>query len=229
MPNEITSSDFISLGDDFHRLAELLEANHCGAPLTAADCERLTTPTGGVLHFTRHTPSGDEPHREIHGIIINNQFRRVHWSETFDQRSAPQAPDCASADGIIGVGDPGGVCADCPLSSFINDEAPACRSFIDIFFIAPGELFPTLLTVARGSIKAVRRYFFALTKRGLPLHHVVTEFSLERATNRRGIVFSRLVLKQVRLLNEGERGRATEVVTAFRRVLTGAKAGTEEE
>jgi hypothetical protein len=141
----------------------------------------------------------------------------------------PQKPDCASADGIIGVGDPGGVCADCPHSSFIDDEAPACRAFIDIFFIAPGELFPTILTVARGGITQVRKYCVGLTKRRLPLHHVVTEFSLERATNRRGIVFSRPVLKQVRLLDERERSRATEVVTAFRRLLTRAKAGTEEE
>jgi hypothetical protein len=75
----------------------------------------------------------------------------------------------------------------------------------------------------------VRKYFVALTKRGLCHYHVVTEFSLERATNRRGIVFSRLVLKQVRLLDEWERGRATEVAAALRRVLTGARAGTEAE
>ena len=58
---------------------------------------------------------------------------------------------------------------------------------------------------------------------------MVTEFSLERATNRQGIVFSRLALEQVRLLDEWERARATEIVAALRRVLTGAGAGAEEE
>jgi hypothetical protein len=91
MPNETTSSDVIILGDDFHRLAELLETNHGGAPLTAADCERLTIPTGGILHFTRHTPSGDEPYREIRGIINHVQHRNAYWRETFDQRSAAKA------------------------------------------------------------------------------------------------------------------------------------------
>lgn len=229
MANEIASSDFIILGDESRRLAELLETNHGGAQLTAADCERLTIPTGGILHFTLQTPSGDEPHRVIGGIIIHAQYRRAHWRERFDQRSTSQGPDCASSDGITGVGDPGGVCASCPYSSFTNDEAPACRAFIDLFFLLPGELFPTVLPVARGSIKAVRKYLFALTKRGLCYYHVVTELSLERATNRHGIVFSRLVLKQVRLLDEWERGRATEVVAALRRVLTGRGAGTEDE
>jgi hypothetical protein len=227
MANQITSSDFL-ICDEPARILDILATNHGGAPLTAADLERLPFPTGGGLHFDVPTPGGNEPRREFRGIIVHVGYHRAYWQESFDQRSAPEAPDCASADSIVGHGDPGGVCALCQHSKFDRNQAAPCRIFADVFFLVSGELLPTLFRVPTGSIRALKKYLFSLTKRGLPYFHVVTEFSLERATNGRGIVFSRLVCKLVWVLNDQQRPRATEIAVAFTRVLTESGAVGEK-
>lgn len=55
--------------------------------------------------------------------ILKDQAARVMWVRPFD----PAADSlCKSVDGRTGIGDPGGNCAICPHSQFLNGERPRC-------------------------------------------------------------------------------------------------------
>jgi hypothetical protein len=110
---------------------------------------------------------------------------------------------------------PGGVCRWCPNSQFL-DGTPACRETLDLVFLAPGELFPSILVVSPASIAPVRKYVMGLWKfYGVHPSAVVTEIGLERATSRTGIVYSRLTLRMVHALPAVQQVKMREVVAAF--------------
>src|SRR5262249_27223102 len=157
--------------------------------------------------------SGEEPQRQLVGVLVYVNPHRAYWSHEFSGVGTP--PDCVSADTITGVGDPGGTCLLCPHSRYQNGEAPACRLTADCVFFQPGELLPTVLTASPTSVPIVEKYVLALIKRGLRYSDTVTTFGLERVTGRGGTCSRRLTATRSAVLEPPQRQRMREIVMAL--------------
>src|SRR4029450_12815372 len=95
-----------------------------GGVIELQDLDRIRMPTGGALTFEVPTPAGPESRPTITGVLVHVQQRRAYWAQAFDETGGGTPPDCTSADGITGVGEPGGACARCPLAT-VQDDARA--------------------------------------------------------------------------------------------------------
>lgn len=139
------------------------------------DLDQLRVPRGGTLW---KTSGGSVP--TIEGVIIHHHPARTYWSRAYDS-GAVSPPDCYSPDGVQGYGNPGVLCAACPLSKFgSKGEKPACRSAYRVYVLTPDSVLPTHLNVPVTSIASVRNYLADLARtHGLFSYEVITQFSLE--------------------------------------------------
>jgi hypothetical protein len=199
---------------DQHELGDFLGRTLGGGALALQDLDRIKMPTGGSLAFTVPTASGDEQRRSLTGVVLDVTRHRAFWPGAFSGTGAP--PACSSADGVVGVGDPGGLCADCPQAAFgENGEAPACRLTAECVVILDSDLLPTILVASPTSVPRVVKFLLSLAKRGLRYHDVLTSFGLERATSTSGIAFALLAPTMLRVLEPHERARMREIVAAL--------------
>jgi hypothetical protein len=200
---------------DPRELRALLAQTLGGGALELQDLDRIKMPTGGGLTFEVPTPAGPEARSTITGVLVHVQQRRAYWAQPFDETGGGTPPDCTSADGISGVGEPGGECRTCPHAKFQEDEVPACRLTAECVLFQPAEFLPTILVASAGSVRSVAKYLLSLTKRGLRYSDVVTTFGLERVKSRRGILFSRLTCTMRGGLESPQRQRMREIVAMF--------------
>lgn len=189
MNKEITTtgSGFLALADlDINEsMAEELEGLEGGF-------DRVKIPAGGATMFELPGDDADEPEtvKEFSAVILYHHPVLQYYKEKYTGGSNP--PDCGSFDGVNGEGDPGGVCAKCPLNQFGSGEnnAKACKNRRRIFLLREGEMFPLILSLPTGSMKEFSRYIKRLLSKGRKSNMVVTRFSLRKATNSSGIAYS---------------------------------------
>jgi hypothetical protein len=124
-----------------------LEQTLGGGALELQDLDHVKMPTGGALTFTVPTPTGEESRRTLTGVLIHVQQRRAYWPSEFS--GSGTVPDCSSLDAIVGVGNPGGACAACPLSQFPEEGgAPPCRLTAELVTFLEGDVLPTIVTAS---------------------------------------------------------------------------------
>ena len=147
--------------------------------------DRVKIPAGGATMFELPGDEADEPEtvKEFSAVILYHHPVLQYYKEKYTGGSNP--PDCGSFDGVTGEGEPGGVCANCPLNQFGSGEnnSKACKNRRRVFLLREGELFPLILSLPPGSIKR-------LLSKGRKSNSVVTRFSLKKATNSSGIAYS---------------------------------------
>lgn len=156
----------------------------------------IKVPAGGGLAF--EVP-GDDPNspdlqKEFNAVILYHHPLLSYYKEKYTGGS--QAPDCGSFDGVFGIGEPGGRCAECPLNQFGTGEngGKACKTKRRVFLLREGESIPTILTLPTGSLNDFSKYVMRLISKGKKSNHVVTKFSLTKAQNSGGIAYSKVVL-----------------------------------
>lgn len=156
----------------------------------------IKVPAGGGLAF--EVP-GDDPNspdlqKEFNAVILYHHPLLSYYKEKYTGGS--QAPDCGSFDGVFGIGEPGGRCAECPLNQFGTGEngGKACKTKRRVFLLREGESIPTILTLPTGSLNDFSKYVMRLISKGKKSNHVVTKFSLAKAQNSGGIAYSKVVL-----------------------------------
>ena len=185
--NELTTTGagFLALAD-FNMnetMAEELEGLEGGF-------DRVKIPAGGATMFELPGDEADEPEtvKEFSAVILYHHPVLQYYKEKYTGGSNP--PDCGSFDGVTGEGEPGGVCANCPLNQFGSGEnnSKACKTRRRVF--REGELFPLILSLPTGSMKEFSRYIKRLLSKGRKSNSVVTRFSLKKATNNSGIAYS---------------------------------------
>ena len=177
--------------------------------------DRIKIPAGGSTAFEIPDGDGDDMSmvKEIIGVILLHHPAYAYYKEKYTGGSNP--PDCGSFDGITGNGNPGGICATCPLNQFGSGEgqSKACKNRRMIYVLMEGELFPMVLSLPTGSLKEFTKYLKRQLSKGRKLNQIVTRISLKKATNSSGIAFSQAVFALDRVLNEEERA-AIDVMTA---------------
>lgn len=187
-------SSFAVLKMDQQELRELIEENLGGDSLSVRDLDRVKVPAGGGTTWEVPTFEGEVHSKEIRGIVIHRATRRAYWPK---KELSEDPPDCASNDGIEGVGEPGGACAECPFNEFQSGHdgiSKACKEMRQLFILTEDSLIPIVVTIPPGSLANVKAYFLRLLRAQKKSTDVVTVLSLEKAKSKGGIDFARVVL-----------------------------------
>ncbi|MDD4986627.1 MAG: hypothetical protein PHQ43_12775 [Dehalococcoidales bacterium] len=194
MSTELAKIDnFAALKIATEDLKEILQENLGGQRISASELDRIKIPSGGGTTWEVPTLSGMEDTKAVTGVVIYFRNQNGYWKEAYDGQSNP--PDCASNDGVVGVGDPGGECALCPLNQYGSDgKGKACKNMRTLFILREADVLPLVLTLPPTSLKDARKYFLRLASKGVPYYGVVTEITLEKDKNEGGIVYSKAQL-----------------------------------
>lgn len=206
----------------------------------AEDCQgleftfdRVKLPIGGGTSFEVPSAESDEPEsvKELVGVIVYNHPSFAYYREKYVGGNNP--PDCGSFDGVVGIGTPGGNCAECPYNRFGSGEnkSKLCKNKRMIYILREGELFPITLTLPTGSLKPFTNYVKSQLSKARKLNQIVTKITLKKAVNASGIVFSQAVFTFARMLNPDERAAIADVaetVRAYAASLTPASFTDED-
>ncbi len=157
----------------------------------------VKVPAGGGLAFELPGDDDDEPEIEktLEGVIVHHHAVNAYWSEEFTGGNEP--PDCASLDGKVGVGSPGGPCNSCPMNDWgsgRDGKGKACNNRRRIYLLRAGEMFPILLSLPPTSLGNFADLLSRrLIQRGLTTKQVVVRGKIKKAVSSTGIDYSQVV------------------------------------
>ena len=168
--------------------------------------DAVKIPIGGVTMFEMPTdnPEETESVKEFSAVILHHHPMRAYYKEAYTGGTNP--PDCGSFDGVIGIGEPSGNCADCLYNEFgtgING-AKACKEKRRLYLLREGDIFPMVLSLPTGSLKVFSRYLMRCLSKWGASNGGVTKFTLTKATNKGGIVYTKAQFQMERKLTEVE-------------------------
>ena len=167
--------------------------------------EKIRIPSGGILAFEIPGEDGEaDTVKEFSAVILHQHALNAYYKTKFNGGNNP--PDCGSFDGITGIGEPGGNCAACAFNQYGSGKngGKACQNRRRLFVLLEGESFPLLLSLPASSLKEFARYLKRLISKGRKSNTVVTRFSLKKATNKDGVVYSQGQFKIDRPLSPEE-------------------------
>jgi len=183
-------------------IREILTSNLSDEPLDVFSLDRIKVPAGGFTMWSIPTIDGEIAVKEFEAIIIADFVTRSYWKGIFGQgESGP--PDCYSTDsGLTGRGDPGGKCAECPMSQFGTAQGgrgpgQACGKKRVLFLLTENDILPKILMVPAGSLKDAQKYLLRLLNARLSKQHTVTKFSLVKDKNKSGTDYAKIVFSNV--------------------------------
>lgn len=188
---KVGDAEFAVLTTSPEQTKELIETNVGPIGLTPLDLERIHVPSGGGTQWEIGTLSGSEMAKAFDAVIVHAKDGRIYWAEPFGQ--GDRVPNCVSNDGLVGHGDPGGHCAECPYSQFGSDEqgsGQACKQVKQLFLFLAGDRLPRLLSVPPTSLKPMRKYMLRLASAGKAYYAILTRFELEKTQSRDGIEYA---------------------------------------
>ena len=179
--------------------------------------DRIKIPAGGGTTFelSENDQNDVEAVKDFSAVILFHHPLYSFYSTKYTGNNNP--PDCSSTDGTFGIGNPGGICANCANNKFGSGEngSKSCKNKHQIYLLREGEIFPVTLLLPASSLKELSRYIKRLLSSGKKSDEVVTKFSLKKAINKGGISYSQAQLAVSRNLTEEElplvKGLANEV------------------
>lgn len=199
MGKEIVKQESALLAIQGTDVARIIEENVGPGGITPGDLERIKIPSGGGTSWEIPTLEGTESAQEISGVIIAQRNQRVYYAEAYDGSSNP--PDCSSRDARMGVGMPGGVCGNCPLSKWDGGQKPACAMRKMILILPEGSILPYIISAPPTSLGPINKYLTRLISHRnpetgmphpLPYYHLVTRFTLTKTQNSKGVPYSQI-------------------------------------
>lgn len=151
---------------------------------------RLHVGGGGALQLQ---DDAGETYKEMVGIVAVSRISRAFWPSVYGSGESNAAPECTSADGVVGIGLPGGRCEDCALNQWPEGGGRKDCQEMRRLVVLSDDKGAFLLTLKPGSMRAWDRYAARLRATGLRYYAVRTRFGIEAAQNRNGIKFTRVV------------------------------------
>lgn len=168
--------------------------------------ERIKIPSGGGIIFEvpGEEPGETDAVKEFSAVILYHHPMHAYYENPYTGGNNP--PDCGSYDGVTGTGNPGGACATCPHNQFGSaiNGGRACKARRRLYVLREGEILPLILNLPTGSLKEYGRYIKRLLGKARKSNGVVTRFSLTKATNAGGLVYSQAAFAMERLLTPDE-------------------------
>jgi len=108
---------------------------------------------------------------------------------------------------IEGIGDPGGPCDKCPKNEWESAEkgkGKACVQKRNFLLLLPNQMIPVKLDAPPTSLQNLRKYFLRLASFSCPFNKVITNFSLSKDKNDKGIEYSKIEVKMQKKLSDIE-------------------------
>jgi hypothetical protein len=225
----------ITTGFEAYQDADIIEIIQDELDGLDVNFEKIKIPSGGVTVF--QVPSGDpdvpETVNEFSAVILYHHRVMIYYKDKYTGGNAP--PDCISYDGRTGEGDPGGTCKTCPYNRFGSGEngAKACKKRSNLYLLREGEVFPKILSLPTGSLKAFTKYIMHVTDtKKRKVNTVVTKFSLKAVQNSTGLLYSQGQFKVDRDLTPDERkqiGALAEIVEEHSKQMEFSYQDIDEE
>lgn len=212
--NEIAAIGF-EAAEGLDILSEALADEYAGMDF---GFDRVKIPAGGGTAFEIPGEDGEETEmvKEITGVILFSHPAYAYYSGRYVGGNHP--PQCGSYDGITGIGNPGGECRKCLYNQFGSGDGQgkACKNKRQLYILQEGEMFPIILSLPSGSLRAFQQYAKRQLSKRRFLHQIVTKITLKKATNADGISFSQTVFQLERPLTDTEIGALAGITERVR-------------
>jgi hypothetical protein len=209
--------------EDLNGMREAFAFNVANGTISDTDLPRITV-SPGTARWQVPTLEGEDVVPSVEGVVVHLRDTRVFYPNK-DAGNVP--PTCSSRDSKLGIGDPGGDCAACPLAQFGSAKdgsgGQACKQMKQLFILRGSSMFPEILSLPPTSAKPARQFFLKLTTQGIPLYRALISVGLEKAQSQAGQPYGKAVFKFVRKLSDEEAAR-TAVFTELCKGLTGPVA-----
>jgi hypothetical protein len=183
-----------------------------GETLSPRDLTRVKVPAGGATSWEVETFRGSESVKALQGVLLRIDTRRAYWPDEYS--GGNDEPQCYSDDGIVGQGDPGVNCAECPFNEFEsarNGLGKACKETRQLFLLPEDGILPYVITVPPASLANFKAWRMKLLGARMKPTDVECVLTLEKAENAGGIKYSRIVPVAGRTLDKA----ASEQLRAF--------------
>lgn len=214
---------------DSHYLAltsnalDVIRANLKGQPLTLDLFDIVKSPSGGSTVFSVPGLSGEEPAKELTGIILDYTTPRAYWDTPDPVEGTP--PVCLSENSIISHD--GKACAHCPYNDFGSRDgesrAKACKESVLLFLLRPQNIIPLLVRVPVTSKPRFLKYAARLLSTLTPLSSVVTKITLEKATSKQGKPYALFNFQTAGVLSPEEAAQAKTFGQQFMEIVNAAQ------
>lgn len=200
-----TNSDYLALNSN---ALDIIRENLKNQPLSFDFFDVVKSPSGGSTVFSVPGLAGDEPAKELVGIVLDYTTPRAYWDTPDPVEGTP--PTCLSQNSIISQD--GKACARCPYNDFGSKDgdsnAKACKESVLIFLLRPNNIIPLLVRVPVTSKPRFLKYSTRLLSSLTPISSVVTKITLEKATSKGGKPYALFNFEAVGTLSSEEAGQA---------------------
>lgn len=181
-------------------IGEIIQENLGGEQFDIQSLNKIKVPSGGSKTWTIQTSKGEMDTQAINGVCVYNKVVRVYYSKAFGEGNTNAPPDCFSKDGLMGIGNPGGPCINCPYSKFGSSpdgKKTACPSRRLMFFLMEESMLPSVLSVPPSGLKDAKKYLLNLSSEGKRVTSVVTQLTLRKEKSSGGIDYSAIEFKEL--------------------------------
>lgn len=173
---------------------------------------QIKMPSGKIRVFALEDPDDpDNPEtmKEIEAVILFTHRMNARWDNAFGtSEDGNHAPDCSAIDGKNGLEPATGEvrsCETCPYNAFQKGDdgvsRRACKNMRRIYMILSGRPDLYMLSVPPTSISSVNKQLARIMgSKRIPYTRTVVHFRLEKAVNKGGIEYSKLIVEQAGML-----------------------------
>lgn len=206
---------------EIQEMIEAVQENLGSVGISVFQLRSFNIPLGGVTKWALTDPDSGENSElsEIEAVVIHHQKARQYYAKPYTGGNEP--PDCMSIDCVVGTGDPGGVCANCPNAAFgTKGAAQACAERTWLLLMTPHSAIPVFLNLPPTAQKPWRDFLFRLSCAGRRLSRVVIGIGLVKAANTGGIAYSEPKFRVLGMIPPSQQGAVESYKAALATMLT---------
>jgi hypothetical protein len=197
----VTESNFIAFTENAHGI---IAENLKGQQMSYQMFDVVKSPSGGSTAFSVPGVSGDEPEKELVGIILDYNTPRAYWDTPDPKEGTP--PICFSRDSV--TSHEGKACATCQFNDFGSKDgesnAKACKESVSILLLRPDNIMPIIVRVPVTSKLLFNKYATRLVGQLIPISSVVTKITLEKVQNKGGQPYAKYNFEMVERLEDDD-------------------------
>ncbi len=224
---ETYETALVPVGSDYLALTgnalNIIQENLKHQPLSLQFFDIIKSPSGGATVFSVPGLTGDEPAKELTGIILDYTTPRAYWDTPDPVEGTP--PVCFSADSLISS--EGKPCSQCPFNTFgskgSDSNAKACKESVVLFMLRPDNIMPIVVRIPVTSKPVFLKYLTRLIGKMIPLSGVVTKITLEKATSRGGKPYALYKFEAAKVLDPEEAAQAKVFGKSFMEIVNASK------
>ncbi len=211
------SSSYVALNSN---ALDIIRGNLKNQALTLDLFDIVKSPAGGSTVFAVPGLTGEEPERELTGIILDYTTPRAYWDTPDPVEGTP--PVCMSENSIISSD--GKACAFCHFNDFGSKDgetnAKACKESVLLYLLRPNNILPLLVRIPVTSKNRFLKYTARLAGALTPVNGVVTRITLDKATSKGGKSYALFNFEAVSTLAPEEAASAKAYARQFMEIVS---------